>query len=753
MNRAFGEKIVVSGNKLICSQQRALNESYGILVVYDLDDLSASPTVLNASATLQDCSIAAFGTHFVVGIPYAYNGSQPNSGAAYIYDTENLSAAPISVPLLASRSAKFGTSVALSSDYVIIHKDSDKSVYVFDRNNLSANPAIIYKPSNTNYYFGQDLAVSGDRLFVGDKSENNNTGKLYVYDFADLSSGTYLYSGQGTSNQISGSNTYVAFSDNMVGYVSSSALNGVAVTQSDNVLTVTPGTQDASFTLNIKATDSNGNVTTVPATFAFNYQNQAPVVTGIQSAYTLTQGQDTVITAVGTDPEGDAITWSFEEVVSGPNYVVVGSYADNSYAGAVYVYDANNLSATPTKLTAFDGAGGEQFGQSVVTTADKIIVGSRADDDNGSSSGSVYVYDANNLSAQPTKLTAFDGAANDLFGNLVATSDKIIVGAWGDDSFTGSVYVYDANDLSAQPTKLTAFDGAADDRFGYSVAATADQIIVGAYRDESSTGSVYVYDTNDLSAQPTKLTAFDGAANDHFAWSVAATANKIIVGAFADDDSGSSSGSVYVYDANNLSATPTKLTAYDGTGGERFGWSVSASDDKIVVGAYYGANGYGAVYVYDANDLSATPTKLTAYDGAMSDEFGYSVYASDDKILVNARYDDDNGSNSGSVYVYDATDLSAQPTKLTAFDGAANDMWGEAIAAISPSSALNGVTVTQSDNVLTVTPGTTGMLRSHLNIKATDSNGNTTTVPATSCSGLCQNQAPVSYLESSLPTR
>jgi len=31
-------------------------------------------------------------------------------------------------------------------------------------------------------------------------------------------------------------------------------------------------------------------------------------------------------------------------------------------------------------------------------------------------------------------------------------------------------YVYDLSDLSAQPTKLTVFDGAADDTFGESVA-------------------------------------------------------------------------------------------------------------------------------------------------------------------------------------------------------------------------------------------------------------------------------------------
>ena len=96
-----------------------------------------------------------------------------------------------------------------------------------------------------------------------------------------------------------------------------------------------------------------------------------------------------------------------------------------------------------------------------------------------------------------------------------------------------------------------------------SIATTSNKIIVGAYFDDSRAGSVYVYDANNLSATPTKLTAFDGAANDYFGRSVFATDDKIIVGAYGDDDNGSSSGSVYVYDINNLSATPTKLTAFD----------------------------------------------------------------------------------------------------------------------------------------------------------------------------------------------
>jgi N-acetylneuraminic acid mutarotase len=368
------------------------------------------------------------------------------------------------------------------------------------------------------------------------------------------------------------------------------------------------------------------------------------------------------------------------------NWVVVGvPYSDIDFtnSGSVYVYDINNLSDQSTKLIlSGNGRFNDQFGSSVGATADKIFVGTPHDDDNGSDSGAVYVYDANDLSAQPTKLTAFDAAASDRFGKrLSANNGKLVVAAESDDDNaaenSGSVYVYDTNDLTAQPTKLTAFDGATSDAFGTSVDATSDKIVVGSLNDDdngSNSGSAYVYDANDLSAAPTKLTAFDGVQGDNFGISVVATDDKIIVGAHYDDDNGSNSGSVYVYDSNDLSATPTKLTAFDGAAGDNFGKSVAAIDDKIFVGSpNFGPEDSGSVYVYDANDLSTQPTKLTLPTGL----FGMSIDALLDKLIVGAPGDD---GYTGSIYIYDTNDLSAQPTKLVPFDSISPDWVGYSVS-------------------------------------------------------------------------
>ena len=82
--------------------------------------------------------------------------------------------------------------------------------------------------------------------------------------------------------------------------------------------------------------------------------------------------------------------------------IVVGAYLDDDESGSVYVFtkpssddgwndwnglDANAKANLTTKLTAYDAAEGDQFGNSVAVDGDTIVVGAYLDDDE---SGSVY---------------------------------------------------------------------------------------------------------------------------------------------------------------------------------------------------------------------------------------------------------------------------------------------------------------------------------------------------------------------------
>ncbi|MHC4413642.1 MAG: hypothetical protein ACYS0G_00005, partial [Planctomycetota bacterium] len=123
------------------------------------------------------------------------------------------------------------------------------------------------------------------------------------------------------------------------------------------------------------------------------------------------------------------------------------------------------------KLLASDGAAGDHFGISVSVSGDVTVVGARLDDDNGTDAGSAYVYRWDGSSwAQEQKLLASDGAAADIFGHSVSVSgDVAVVGAYYDDddgTDSGSAYVYRWDGSSwVQEQKLLASDAEAGVEF------------------------------------------------------------------------------------------------------------------------------------------------------------------------------------------------------------------------------------------------------------------------------------------------
>ena len=338
------------------------------------------------------------------------------------------------------------------------------------------------------------------------------------------------------------------------------------------------------------------------------------------------------------------------------------------------------------KLTAGDGTAGNEFGVSVSINGDTMVVGAHVVD---AYTGSVYVFTrdtAGDLASrwtQVAKLTAGDGTAGDWFGESVSINgDTMVVGAHGADAYTGYAYVFTrdtAGDLTSgwtQVAKLTADDGAANDWFGRSVSIDGDTMVVGALQDNdkgTDVGSAYVFtrDTaGDLASgwtQVAKLTAGDGAANDYFGNTASIDGDTVVIGANGDDDKGDDSGSAYVFTrdtAGDLASNWTqvaKLTAGDGAADDQFARSVSNEGDTIVIGAYRDDDDgsmSGSAYVF-TRDTAGDPAsgwtqvaKLTANDGVAGDQFAGSVSNEGDTIVIGAVKDDDRGTESGSVYVF-----------------------------------------------------------------------------------------------------
>jgi hypothetical protein len=173
----------------------------------------------------------------------------------------------------------------------------------------------------------------------------------------------------------------------------------------------------------------------------------------------------------------------------------------------------------------------------------------------------VYIYSLIGSVWEETKLIASDGASGDNFGIRVSLSSDgkaAIVGAWGDNdngSFSGSAYVYELVGGVWEETKILASDGASDDNFGIRVSISSDgtTAIVGANGDDdngTSSGSAYIYCFVNCVWEETKILASDGASNDDFGKSVSISSDgsTVLVGAVYDNDNGIDSGSAYIFD-------------------------------------------------------------------------------------------------------------------------------------------------------------------------------------------------------------
>ena len=328
--------------------------------------------------------------------------------------------------------------------------------------------------------------------------------------------------------------------------------------------------------------------------------------------------------------------------------LVVGSKFQDNYRGAIFIYDADGTNQI--KVSSSDTSTFDEFSLSVAIGNSKIAAGMPKSDDNGTSSGSAFIYDLDGTNE--VKITPSDAAASDEFGYSVAIGNsKVAIGARKEGT-GGAVYVYNLDGTGE--VKITPSDTASSDVFGSAVAIGNSKVYVGAEGDDdngSSSGSVYIYNLDGTGE--VKLTPSDGRSQARFGHSLAFGHDKLVVGAFMDDPVGDppAGGSVYVYDPDGTNEL--KIRSSDIASSDDFGHAVAIGSNKIVVGAYGdddGASGTGSVYVYNLDGTGEV--KITASDAAASDQFGYSVAVGGDKIYVGARYEDTPTNSAGSVYIY-----------------------------------------------------------------------------------------------------
>jgi hypothetical protein len=216
----------------------------------------------------------------------------------------------------------------------------------------------------------------------------------------------------------------------------------------------------------------------------------------------------------------------------------------------------------------------------------------------------------------------------DSFGTSVSVSgNTVVVGAPGENSstkgvntapnenagYSGAAFVFVRNGTSwSQQAYLKASNTGKNDEFGSSVAIITETIVVGARFEASSTkgvnttpndasfgsGAAYVFvRSGTVWSQQAYLKASNAGENDAFGTSVAFSNNTLVVGAPGESSSSKGINSTPNEDASNAGAAyvfirsgttwsqQAYLKASNSGEDDEFGISVAASADTLVVGA------------------------------------------------------------------------------------------------------------------------------------------------------------------------
>ena len=264
-------------------------------------------------------------------------------------------------------------------------------------------------------------------------------------------------------------------------------------------------------------------------------------------------------TALGTsypDKFGCSVSISGDYAIVGAPYSDMDTGVSVPYDwGAAHIFSRSGSEwIWETRLLPVDARARTYFGGIVSIEGDYVITA------NGNSYrneeyGPVYIFKRENTGWIQQAMRSSHKVT---FGRSLAVSaDYAVIGSPDEGTENGigigAIYVLKREGTTwIDQAKLIPSDGFAD-RFGHSVSLGEEYIIVGAPESNDDymgrdSGSAFIFKRGQAGwMQQAKLTALDGAYEDHFGHSVSIDGDYVIVGAPEDDDNGKSSGSAYIF--------------------------------------------------------------------------------------------------------------------------------------------------------------------------------------------------------------
>ena len=308
----------------------------------------------------------------------------------------------------------------------------------------------------------------------------------------------------------------------------------------------------------------------------------------------------------------------------------ISSFRSNSNIDLAPSTDSGVLVRTLNNPNAYGTTANDRFGQAIASDGNLAIVGVKEEDSAGSiNAGKAYIFNITTGALVRTlnNPNAYGTSQIDYFGHSVAISGNYaIVGTYSEDDAdginSGKAYIFNVNSgvplhTLDNPNAYSAGEPgdswySANDRFGSSVAISGNYAIVGAYQEDdagssggsgSSSGKVYIYNVTSGALVHTldNPNPYSTSSSDYFGFSVAISGNSAILGAWGEDDAGgNSSGKAYIFNVTSGAFLSTIDNPNSSGAGDNFGFSVAISGNSAIVGALY--DGGGKAYIFDVTN-------------------------------------------------------------------------------------------------------------------------------------------------------
>ena len=417
--------------------------------------------------------IWAMSIHFFVAAAYAIDWSQMTETEIIVSD--------------GVADDEFGVTISSDDNCLLVgasgynNKSGISYIFRYENNNWIKEATLSPSISGEGYLFGNAVAIDGDIAVVGATGETVDTistgGAVYVFQYNN-SSQTWAQTHRLVASDV----------------VSESRFGSSVAVEDMRILV-------GSLGRNTGGTGSN-------------------FWSGRAYVYDYNSDSDSWLETIIYNPEQDADDYFGRSVDLDGDTAIIGADHGVSHPepspGQAYIFVKNedNWDLQQELIPENSLSHDDNYGYSVSIDGNIAIVGALDADNNGmEDSGAAFLFTRSGTTwSQTTVLIGDDtDATDDRFGmSTDIENGTIIISSCANEvnsvADAGSLYIFEENDsLWEQVKQINRATGSDSDSYGISVNISGERVFVGAYMDNSSTGSVFVY-----SSDATDDTIIDG---------------------------------------------------------------------------------------------------------------------------------------------------------------------------------------------------------------------------------------------------